>query len=88
MTKNKEEVLTAGRTKWLGGTVFRTRADLLLGLPGERGVVLQQRGQREVGGGQLPVDAVPHCLVALAASQQPHRPEVVVDGLQGATDAG
>lgn len=67
-------------------TVFKPLADLLLGLPGQRGVVLQQRRQSEVGGGQLPVDAVPNGHVAITASQQPHRSVVVVDGLQGETE--
>ena len=55
---------------------------LLLGLPGQRGVVLQQGGQGEVGGGQLPVNTVPHCWVAPSGGQRLHSPLVVVYGLE------
>lgn len=67
-------------------SVFKPLAHLLLGLPGKRGIVLQQRSQSEVGGGQFPVNAVPHGHVAITSSQQLHRSVVVVDGLQGETE--
>ncbi len=55
---------------------------LLLGLPGQRGVVLQKCGQGEICGGQLPVYTVPHCRVAVSACQRLHGTQVVVYGLQ------
>lgn len=60
-----------------------THCHLLLGLPGQRGVVLLQRGRGEVGGGQLPVHGVPDSRVSVSCSQGPQRFQVVIDGLCG-----
>lgn len=56
---------------------------LLLRFPGQRCVVLLQRGHGEVGGGQLPVHGVPDGRVSVSCSQGPQRFQVVVHGLGG-----
>lgn len=59
---------------------------LLLGFPGQWGVILQKRSQGKVCSGQLPVDTVPHRRVAFSACQRPHSLQVVVYGLEESLD--
>ena len=56
-------------------------SNLLLGLAGQRGVVLEEGSQGEVCGGQLPGHTVPDQRVAPSGGQSLHGTQVVVYSL-------